>query len=144
MQRSKGNQLPLSVTRSVVNITKKMKLSIVCLLLSLGCATVKSAPAPQQQSNNATSSLGPVTKVYDVLTGIPNSVISVAQDATKHIPFVKMLPAALHSGVEMGKNVAEGIDDTLSGAIGGRRKSGPLAAVLHPFGFFGGIQIKFC
>lgn len=150
MQRINVNQLPLSVERSVSNVIKKkmtMKLPVVCILLFLARAMVKSAPgtesAPQLQSQNATSSSGLLTKVYDMLTGIPDIFVSAAQSATENLPFVNVVPAALHSGIAVGKNFAEGVDHSFLGSNGGQGKPGPLAAMLYPFGFFGGVQSHF-
>lgn len=48
--------------------------------------------------------------------------------------------AALQTGIEVGKNVAEGMDHTLLGLTGGRGGSNPFAALLNPLGLAGGGQ----
>lgn len=118
-----------------------MKLYIVCLLVALACVAVMPAPAPQQIGGNVSaSSNGPLTTLYDLATMFPSSVLSSAQNAMGRIPIVNIFPAALQSGIQVGKNVAEGMDHTLLGITGNRGGRNPFAALLNPLGLLGGGQ----
>lgn len=113
-----------------------MKLYIVCLLVALAC--VAAMPTPQQSGNVGAASIGPFTTLYELVTLLPNTVITTAQNAIRGIPLINILPAALQSGILVGKHVAEGMDHTISGILGGRGGPSPISTLLSPFGLLGG------
>lgn len=102
-----------------------MKLYIVCLLVALACVAVTPAPAPQLNAQVSASTFGPLTTLYDLAFAFPSAMISTAHNAIHGIPFVNMFPAALQTGIDVGKNFAQGMDYTLLGLAGGRGGSNP-------------------
>lgn len=111
-----------------------MKLYTVCLLVALACVAVTPAPAPQQGVNVSASTSGPLAQLYDLAVALPSTFISSAQNAMQGIPLVNFFPAALQTGIAVGKNFAEGMDHTLLGLSGGRGRTGPFAAWFNPQG----------
>lgn len=114
-----------------------MKWCIVCLLVALAC--VAAMPAPQQSETVGATSTGPLTTLYELATLLPNTFLSTAQNAMRGIPFANLFPAALQTGLQVGKNVAEGMDHTITGITGGRGGTNALATLLNPLNFLGGF-----